>query len=110
MMHPKPFKVRSEALRRSAKGQSCTIRLPGVCLGTTDTTVLCHLPGHAGGMGTKEHDLHAAYGCRACHDCIDRHEHARHGLTDAIVLDAMLRALSETQERMVRAGLIVVRP
>ncbi|MBP8216020.1 MAG: DUF1364 family protein [Thauera sp.] len=106
-MFPKPKKVRSGALRRSARGQNCTLRLPHVCNFDPRTTVLCHLPGHARGMGTKEADMHAVYGCSACHDVIDGR--TRTNLGDALILEAMLRALSETQALMVEAGLITVK-
>ena len=56
-------------LRKSAKGRECQIRIPGVCNGNPETTVLCHLPG--GGMGRKQPDLFAAFGCSACHDEVD---------------------------------------
>lgn len=120
---PKPFAIRSEALTKSAKGQECTLRLPGVCNHDPSTVVLCHLPGSkrtgSKGTGQKGHDTHAVYGCRACHDYIDgrqrRGDILRVGrydaapLADAIILDAMLRALDETHYRMVEAGLITVK-
>jgi hypothetical protein len=72
--------------------------------------VLAHLPGHGKGIGTKESDLHAVYACYLCHNYIDgRRRAGPQVLGDAIVLDAMLRGLSETQARMVEAGLITVK-
>ena len=56
-------------LRASAEGRECQIRIPGVCNGNPETTVLCHLPG--GGMGRKQPDLLGAWGCSACHDVVD---------------------------------------
>jgi len=56
-------------LRKLARGRDCTIRIPGSCNGNPETTVLCHLPG--GGMGYKQDDLFAAWGCSGCHDAID---------------------------------------
>ena len=56
-------------LRKSARGRECQIRIPGVCNGNPETVVLCHLPG--GGMGRKQPDLFAAFGCSACHDAVD---------------------------------------
>lgn len=106
MMFPKPFKIRSKAVTDSAWNQTCTLRLPGICNRDASTTVLCHLPGHAKGTSTKESDIHAAYGCSACHDAIDR---GTSTLPGAVVLDAMLRALSETQARMYEMGLITVK-
>jgi hypothetical protein len=65
--------VVSKKLRDSARGQDCTLRLPGICQGGTDTTVLCHMPSHIGlkGMGMKVPDYWACFGCHACHDVID---------------------------------------
>lgn len=56
-------------LRKSARGQECQIRIPGVCDCNPENTVLCHLSG--GGMGAKVTDMHAAYGCAACHKVVD---------------------------------------
>ena len=45
-------------LRKEAKGRECMIRLPGVCCGNTETTVLCHfrMVGISG-AGLKSPDL-----------------------------------------------------
>jgi hypothetical protein len=56
-------------LRKLARGRECQIRIPGVCNGNPETTVLCHLNG--GGMGIKEDDILAAWGCSSCHDAVD---------------------------------------
>jgi len=56
-------------LRKEAKGRECQIRIPVICNGNPDTTVLCHLPG--GGMGYKQNDLFGAWGCSSCHDAVD---------------------------------------
>jgi hypothetical protein len=57
-------------LRKSARGQQCTVRIPYVCNRDPETTVLAHLGG--AGMGLKSSDLHGAFCCSACHDVIDR--------------------------------------
>lgn len=56
-------------LTRSARGQECTIRIPGVCNGNPETTVLCHING--AGAGIKAPDYEAAYGCSNCHAVVD---------------------------------------
>lgn len=95
-------------LRKSARGRDCQIRIPGVCNHNPETVVLCHLPG--GGIGAKVNDIHAAYGCSACHDFVDgRNSHAAdmHGGKIAAQLwfyDAVIR----TQEIMLKEGLIRV--
>ena len=54
---------------KSAKGQDCQIRIPGVCNFNPETTVLAHLNG--GGMGMKALDIHGSYACSNCHDAVD---------------------------------------
>jgi len=55
---------------KSAKGQECQVRIPGICNFNPETTVLAHLNG--AGMGRKHDDRHGAFCCSACHDEIDR--------------------------------------
>lgn len=59
-------------LREQARGRPCMIRLPGVCDGGGETTVLAHynLPGLSG-MGMKPHDLIGAHSCFGCHEIVD---------------------------------------
>lgn len=45
------------------------VRLPGICNGDPETTVLAHLNG--GGMGMEHHDLMGAWCCSSCHDALD---------------------------------------
>lgn len=64
----------SQSLRKFARGKSCQIRLPGICNGDTETTVLAHyrLIGISG-MGMKSPDLLGAHACSACHAFVDSH-------------------------------------
>ena len=92
-------RIISQAIRKSAQGQTCTMRSDW-CEGRIDTVVFCHLPVRRfglGGMGMKVPDIFGNYGCHQCH----AHE-ADMGWDD------LLRALCETQMRMIRAGLISV--
>jgi hypothetical protein len=102
-------KVRSKALTDSAYGMPCAFRLPGVCNHDRATTVWCHLPGIGKSMRSKVSDLHGAYGCSRCHDVIDGRAGDTHGLTPTILLDAMLRAICETQSRLAAIGIIKVK-
>lgn len=102
-------KVRSQALRDSAEGMECSLRLPGICNHNPETTVLAHLPGIGKSMASKVSDLHCAFACSACHDAIDRHTYEKRGLTAAIVLDAMLRGHCETQAWWVKLELLSVK-
>ncbi len=93
---------KSTKLRKSAKGEACTLRIPGVCNGNPETTVLCHIsiPGMSG-MAMKPIDMHGLYGCSECHRHLDdRSSWNRIELSWFHVL----RALFETQLRMVEKG------
>ena len=60
-------------LRKAARGRECQVRIPGVCNGNPETSVLAHirLTGLCG-TGTKLPELIATIACSACHDEIDR--------------------------------------
>lgn len=93
----------SQRLRTSAKGETCTFQIAGVCNGNSETTVLCHLPSDVKGLGSKSDDFHAAFGCSDCHAAIDQHR-----LSKADELFYCLRALQRTLKRWVDLGLIFV--
>jgi len=63
-------------LRKSAKGQTCTLQIAGVCNRNPETTVLAHLPSEWGGMGKKSPDFCAAFACSSCHDQLDGRTHS----------------------------------
>lgn len=101
-------KVRSKALMDFANGQPCSLRLPGICCHDPETSVHGHLPGIGKSNRSKVSDIHGAIVCWRCHQVIDTFSHRNFGLTDAMVLDAMLRGHAETQARWIGAGLLVV--
>ena len=55
-------------LRKLARGRPCMVRIPGVCDGGGETTVLAHyrLAGTCG-VGMKSPDLLGAWACAPCH-------------------------------------------
>jgi hypothetical protein len=97
------MRVISQKLRDFAKGKECTLRLPGICNFNPETTVLAHLPCGQKGVGMKSPDHFAIHCCSACHSEIDG---ARRW---EIPAQDYLRALAETQLRLIEAGLITVR-
>lgn len=90
---------------RSAKGQDCTVRIPGVCRPApeNETTVFAHLNG--GGLGAKHLSVHGAYSCAQCHDVIDGRSRNR-GHTNKEVKMMHLEAVIRTQIIMVRDGIL----
>jgi hypothetical protein len=82
-------------LRDLARGQSCMVRIPGVCNWNTETTVLAHIrrPGNAG-VALKPSDLCGVWACSSCHDEIDRRTQAVPSeQIPAYLLDALVRQL-----------------
>lgn len=89
-------------LRNEARGQQCTLRIPGLCRRDPDYTVGMHprLFGIAG-MGEKPHDMFIIDGCDRCHSIFDsRDKWAAAG----VGWDDVLRALMETQTRRLQSG------
>lgn len=106
-MNKKP-RIKSKALRESARGEDCLLRIPGVCSWQPDETILAHNPYTMGnnGIGIKTDDLFSIYACSKCHDCIDRLEYVE---IDPDQLELMARrAMQATQLKFIEKGLISV--
>jgi hypothetical protein len=65
--------MKQTKLTKAARGRECQVRVPGVCNGNPETTVLAHfrLSGTRCGVGLKPNDLQGAWACSACHDAVD---------------------------------------
>jgi hypothetical protein len=86
-------------LRKLAQGKPCMIRMPDVCNGNPETTVLCHLRmAGISGMSLKASDLLGAWGCSDCHRYVDTH-----GIDGRT---ALLEGMARTQAYLLAAGLI----
>ena len=96
--------IKSKKIRESARGEDCTLRL-GIC-SSNETVVFCHI-GRRRGMGIKCGDNFGIYCCAACHDVIDGRVKSYFSRDE---LDAnKLRALEETQEKLIEKGLLVLK-
>lgn len=95
-------------IRKAARGEDCTIVLPGVCNHNPDTTVLCHSNRLADGkgMGLKAPDTAAAFGCSACHDVIDARAPRPESMTKEDVDDAFNIGVQRTHIRLRAKGLM----
>lgn len=96
------MKIVSQKLRDSARGQECTLRLPGICNFDPATTVLCHIPVNQRGMSIKSPDIAACFACSSCHDAADGRTPYNISAWD------WLRALIETQMIWIAEGLLTV--
>lgn len=95
-------------IRRAARDQECTLRIPGVCNMDPATTVLCHsnLVSDGKGMGLKAPDSAACFGCSACHDVLDGRRPRPDWLTRDMLLGAFERARDATHEILKQKGIL----
>lgn len=96
------MRVISKALRNSAKGRNCTLRLDG-CLFSSETVVLAHLPCGHKGVGMKSPDQMAVFACQCCHTTLDGDQR------NEILSSDLLRALAETQMYWIEQGLMTIK-
>lgn len=104
----KKSRSKTTPIRRSAKNEECTIRLPQVCNFDTSTTVLCHsnLLEDGKGMGLKAPDTAAAYGCSSCHDVLDGRKPRPEGLSYELMIALFKEAIAQTNRILKRKGLL----
>lgn len=95
--------IRQTKLTRAARGRDCQVRVPGVCNGNSETTVLAHyrLAGTCG-MGSKPHDLQAAWACSACHDWADNR--SRRDVDHVQARLYLAEGVMRTQDILIREG------
>lgn len=96
--------------RRAAKGQPCTLRLPGCYPGPENEQVqLCHLRMFdGGGTGMKPHDSEAVFACTHCHDLIDGRTRLIPELRAGInFFEYIARALVRTLRAQRAAGVLI---
>ena len=105
---PKVERRAIQAIRDSANGEECTVRIPWACVGGTATTVLSHLPGIDGdrGMGLKALDICSAYTCAGCHDAVDGRSARPEGVTHASVMLDWYAGHMRTLVRLAQKGLL----
>jgi len=91
-------------IRKSARGEDCQVRIPGVCNFNPETVILAHKNG--GGMGYKANDMHSAYTCSSCHDVVDSRIKSTFTRCeiDLMFYDGMVR----TQLILIEKGLIKI--
>jgi hypothetical protein len=101
-------RLKTTPIRQSARGETCTLRLPGVCRGGTQTVVWAHSNRSADGKGggLKARDDAGAYACYWCHMVYDRQHHRPASMTLAFVETQFTRAMRESRRRLQAKGLL----
>ena len=92
-------RIKQTKITKSARGENCALRVPGVCNHDNDTVQLCHA-----GKGTakRNEDWWGVYGCKACHDWMDGN--VQDPDRELYIKDA----IHETQAKLIQKGLIVI--
>ena len=95
-------------LRNQARNRPCQVRIPGICDGGGETTVLAHyrLAGTCG-TGMKPPDSQAAWCCGPCHDMVDgRTKPVIHGclVSDEYIRLAHADGVMRTQYQLKKEG------
>ena len=96
------MKVESKKYREAARGQDCTLRLPGICNFDPATTVLAHLPCGMRGTAIKAPDFAAIDACSNCHAVLDGSRRSEINAWDVV------RALAETHMNRMERGLLTI--
>jgi putative nuclease YbcO-like protein len=88
------------SLRDLARGKPCMVRLPGICNGNEETTILAHyrMAGTCG-MGMKPDDFQGSWACSSCHDECDRRTRI---LENDFVELCFVNGMTRTQYRVMR--------
>jgi len=95
--------------RRNAKGQPCTLQLPGCYPGPNNERVqLCHLRMFGGGAaGMKPHDSEAVFACTHCHDLLDQRSKWPSWLTMTVMFEYIAWAIIRTLRLQRAAGVMI---
>jgi hypothetical protein len=104
---PKPQTYRNQKIRDSARGEECTVRLPG-CACIVDATIWSHYRGEAGGKGMalKSDDLCGAYACTFCDSVYDGQTPPPAGMTYIEVVIAWFKGHIRSIVRLHEKGVI----
>ena len=96
-------------LTKAARGKECTVRIPGHCNFSTDTTVTAHLNGirYGHGTGQKVSDILGADCCSDCHAVLDGRQRCDLFTRKELKL-FHLEGVMETILRRIEEGLIKV--
>ncbi|MEE9158941.1 MAG: nuclease domain-containing protein [Gammaproteobacteria bacterium] len=90
----------------AAKGEPCTLNIPGHCNYNIETTCFCHHDDGTGGSNRLTGPLSGGIGCSGCHDCIDGR------VPTALSQDDMeffkRRSQNRTINRLIELGLVKV--
>lgn len=90
---------RNRRLLDLARGMPCLLRIEGVCIGGTETTVACHSNWaiHGKGGARKADDQFTVHGCASCHRWLDQGNKAPAVLKQSCFLRGHARQITTWQ-------------
>jgi hypothetical protein len=105
----RPARPKMTPARANARGQDCTLQLPGCYPGPdNDQVQLCHLRMFCGGgTGLKPHDSEAVFGCTHCHDLIDGRDKNGLYLSEEFLWASVAWALIRTLRAQRESGILI---
>lgn len=97
-----------QSIRDSARGEECTVRIPGVCTFDPEKTIWSHAPFGAAGKakGLKALDLCGAMCCTACDAVLDGQAPRPPGMTREQVLIEWFYGHMRSLVRLRQKGLV----
>jgi hypothetical protein len=95
-------------VRESARGEDCTLELPGICNCNPETTVFCHSNRLADGKGMGMKAKTGAYGCSSCHDVLDGRAPRPQWMSYDDMQQFFDEAVKRTQDRLEAKGLPII--
>lgn len=100
---------KQDKFTKAARGRDCQVRIPGVCNGNPETTVLAHYRmAGTNGMGIKPNSLQGAWACSDCHDCCDSRNSSIQGFTREQVRLMHAEGVFRTIDTLISEGVLKV--
>ena len=93
-------------IRKSARNEDCSVRLPSVCNFNPETTIFAHL-GNSFSAANRSNDIHGCYCCSDCHDVIDGRRKTTLAVIDLQI--AKYDAMMETQLKLMEKELLCIK-
>ena len=90
----------------SARGESCTVRLPGICNYDNNTVIFAHINGVRYGHGIGIKTQLGAYACSSCHDVLDGRTKRPDGMETDYLKLAHYEGVMETMTLMINSGVL----
>lgn len=105
---PKTPDRKSQAIRDSARGEECTVRIVGACTHDDSMTIWSHAPLNSADKGgaIKSLDLCGAYCCTACDAVIDGQRPLPPGASRTSVMNDWFHGHMRSLVRLRQKGLI----